>query len=127
MGTYERIKDLCKSKGIAITVLEQKLGFGRGTIGKWKKDNNPSASKLRAVAEYLDVDEKYLLTGETDESGYYLNPETAALAQQMFEDPQMRSLFHMKRNMSADRFQAHYQILKDMYKLEHPEDDDIGC
>ena len=36
MATYEIIKDLCDRKGIAVTVLEKELGFGRGSIGKLK-------------------------------------------------------------------------------------------
>lgn len=60
---------------------------------------------------------------------YYTNPETARIAQEMFDDPEMRSLFHMKRNMDPKKFQAHYDMMKQLYALEHPEDaDDFeGC
>ena len=36
MSTYEKVAKLCKDNRIAITALEKELGFGRGTIGKWK-------------------------------------------------------------------------------------------
>ena len=60
---------------------------------------------------------------------YYTNPETAKIAQEMFDDPQMRSLFHMKRTMEPEKFQAHYDMMKKLYEMEHPEDSDdfSGC
>ena len=54
----------------------------------------------------------------------YLN-EDAKMAQEMFEDPDMRSLFHMKKNMDKEKFQAHMRMMKDLYRLEHPEEEDF--
>ena len=51
-------------------------------------------------------------------SGYYLNDETAKLAQEMFEDEDMRSLFDMKRNMPPERFKAHLDFMKNLYDQE---------
>lgn len=57
MTTYEKIKALCKSKGIAITAMEKELGFGRGSIGKMKngKQGSTSADRLQKIANYLNV------------------------------------------------------------------------
>ena len=54
------------------------------------------------------------VTGE-EKNGYYLNEETAKLAQEMFEDEDMRSLFDMKRNMPPERFKAHIEFMKNIY------------
>lgn len=52
------IKDIirikCKSQGISLPKLEEKLGFGAGTISKWDK-SAPSIDKLTKVAEYFNV------------------------------------------------------------------------
>ena len=53
---------------------------------------------------------------------YYRDEETARLAQEMFEDKDMRALFHMKRGMSKEKFAAHMNMMKELYRLEHPED-----
>ena len=60
---------------------------------------------------------------------YYTNPETAKLAQEMFDDPELRSLFHMKRNTDPERFKAYMDMIRKLYKMEHPEDSDDfnGC
>ena len=57
-------------------------------------------------------------------TGYYTDPETARLAQKMFEDPEMRALYHMKQNMAPEKFKAHYDMMKKLYDMEHPEDAD---
>ncbi len=43
----------------------------------------------------------------------------------MYQDPDMRSLFDMKRKMPADRFAAHIKFMKELYEKENP--DEGGC
>ena len=61
----DRIKMLCRSKNTSVTKLEAALGFGNGTVGKWKTaKSDPPIDKLQKIADYLDVSVSYLLTGE---------------------------------------------------------------
>lgn len=55
-----KIKELCLQKKITITELERVLGFGRGTITKWR-ESSPSVSKLKTVADYFGVSIEYFL------------------------------------------------------------------
>lgn len=122
MTLYERIETLRKSKSISQGKLEKELGFSNGSISKWK-NSTPTPERLQKLADYFRVTVEYLLTGEEKVSdGYYLNDETANMAQEMYEDPDMRSLFDMKRNMDPDRFKAHVNFMKELYKKEHPDD-----
>lgn len=57
------IRALAKQKGLSLTKLEEILGFGNGTIGKWAKQS-PSCDKLSAVADYLSVSIDYLYYGK---------------------------------------------------------------
>ena len=59
---FERILELCNQQCITVTVLENKLGFGRCTIKKWKKSET-SALKLKKVADYFGVTVDFLLDG----------------------------------------------------------------
>ena len=72
---------------------------------------------MKKLADYFGVSVEYLMTGE-ETNGYYLNEETAKMAQEMFEDPDMRSLFDMKRNMPPERFKAHMEFMKNLYEQE---------
>lgn len=68
----ERIKVLCKERGITVRELEKSLGFGNGTIGHWKK-SKPKYDKILLVANYFGVSVKELLgekeTPATDGDG----------------------------------------------------------
>lgn len=60
MDLYERIKELSTGQKISIRQLEEKLNYGNGTIGRWKK-SNPSIDKVQKVADYFHVSVDYLL------------------------------------------------------------------
>lgn len=117
----ERIKDLCRKHGISMNKLEDVLGFGKGYISKLGT-TTPNTAKIKLIADYFGVSVDYLMTGEESQTGYYLNEDTAKLAQEMYEDPDMRSLFDMKRKMPADRFSAHVKFMKELYEKENPSD-----
>lgn len=120
MTLFERIEELRNSRGISQGKLEKELGFSNGSISKWK-NSTPNPDRLKKLADYFGVSVEYLMTGE-EPKGYYLNEETAKLAQEMFEDSDMRSLFDMKRNMPPERFKAHMEFMKNLYKQETGED-----
>lgn len=123
MDFYERLNSLIKSKGLSQHKLEIELGFSNGAISKWKK-YQPQPDRLQKLAEYFGVTMEYLLTGKEKEDSpiYYTNEETAKLAQEMFEDEDMRSLFHMKRTMPPEIFKAHMEFMKNLYNQEKGED-----
>ncbi len=60
---YERIKQCANERKISITNLEKALGFGNGTIGKWKT-YMPSTTKIQKVADYFGKPIEYFLQGE---------------------------------------------------------------
>ncbi|MBC1433775.1 helix-turn-helix transcriptional regulator [Listeria rocourtiae] len=66
MITFERIKKLCKARGISLQDLARSVNIGENSIYAWKT-NAPTSDKLRAVADYLDVSVDYLL-GRSDNS-----------------------------------------------------------
>ena len=63
----ERIKSLCKTKGISMNKLEETLGFGKGYISKLGS-STPNTVKIKQIADYFNVSVDYLMTG-TDENG----------------------------------------------------------
>lgn len=63
MTPVDRIKTICKDRKIAISRLEQSLGFSNGYIRNLKNGMLP-ADKLRSVADFLDVSFDFLMTGE---------------------------------------------------------------
>lgn len=119
MDSVELVKKICKERKIPISRLEKDCGFSNGYIRKLQEGKFPS-DRLLIIADYLNLPASYLMTGEEKEESqiYYTNEETAKLAQEMFEDEDMRSLFDMKRNMPPERFKAHMDFMKNLYKQE---------
>lgn len=62
---YERIRQLCESKGITIARLENDCGFANSTVKKWKYTKHPGVDKIKVVAHYFGVTVDYIL-GLTD-------------------------------------------------------------
>ena len=62
--SLDRIKALCKERGVTVSQMARDLGFGEGAIYKWPK-NQPSGERVARVAKYLNVSTDYLY-GRTD-------------------------------------------------------------
>lgn len=99
MDSVELVKQICKERGIPISKLERECGFSNGYIRKLREGKFPS-NRLAVIANYLNVTVKYLMTGddEQEEAGYYYNEETAKVAQEIFENRDMRILFDAARD-----------------------------
>lgn len=111
--------------------LARHMHVSTATTAKWCTGQTmPRIDKIQSICNWLGIEKADLLESQADQprdtrkAVYYTDPETARLAQEMFEDHEMRALFHMKRNMKPEQFKAHYDMMKSLYKLEHPEDDD---
>ena len=125
---YENIRRRRIELELTQDQLAERLGYsGKSMIAKIEAGKvDLSQSKIVAFAEALQTTPARLM-GWDDNSVYYGDPETAKKAQEMFEDPDMRSLFDMKKNMDPGKFQLQMDYLRGLYKLEHPEDSDEGC
>ena len=51
---YDKVKSICKEKGISISQLEISAGLTNGTISKWN-ESSPTIHNLKAVADVLKV------------------------------------------------------------------------
>jgi transcriptional regulator with XRE-family HTH domain len=54
MLIYDKIKEICKEKGVSVASVEKKAGLSNGAISKWN-NASPTVDKLNAVAKILKV------------------------------------------------------------------------
>lgn len=122
---YEIFSKLLEERNLRAADVCKGTGLPSSLFSEWKRGkSNPKADKLQKIADFFGVSIEYLMTGEKKEESpmYYTNEETAKLAQEMFEDEDMRSLFDMKRNMPPERFKVHMEFMKNLYNQEKGED-----
>ena len=63
---YDSVKKTCKEKGISVMSLENALNFPRSSICKWN-DNEPGVTKVKKVADFLEVSIDKLLEQEVND------------------------------------------------------------
>lgn len=124
MNSVELIKMICKERKIPISKLEKECGFSNGYFGSLKKGVLPS-DRLKKVADYLHLDVEYLSTGvhATLQPSYYFDDDTAKLAQELFENQELRALFDVQRGMSVDDLRALYAMALALKRKERGTDD----
>ena len=123
---YEIFEMLCQQKGVTVAEVSRNTGISQSTLSNWKRRrNNISAENAKKLADYFGVTVGFLMGVQEDVQGqeYYQDVKSALLAQQMFDDPQLHALFHVKKNIDPKRFQAFYDMVIALYKSEHPDDD----
>ena len=114
---YEKIKELCRQNSISVNKLEQELGFAKGSLCRIDV-NKPSVDKLQKLTDYFGVSVEYLIYGEEKEEKYYINDETAKLAQQLFENKDLRVLFDAAKDATPEDLQTTYNMLMALKKKE---------
>lgn len=123
---YEIFEMLCQQNGVTVAEVSRNTGISQSTLSNWKRRrNNISAENAKKLADYFGVTVGFLMGVQEDVQGqeYYQDVKSALLAQQMFDDPQLHALFHVKKNIDPKRFQAFYDMVIALYKSEHPDDD----
>lgn len=112
MNSVEIVKKLCQERGISIARLERECNFSNGYINKLK-NGVFKTDKLQTIADYFEVPVDYFL--EVPNSGhhveYYIDEQTAQLAQQYFDDPMTRALFDARQGASPEDVQMAIDLL----------------
>ena len=98
---YERYARLRDEKGLTDAKVSKLTGISKATLSQWKSGLYvPKRDKIKKIADLLDVSVSYLVGEESD--GYYINEETAKIAQEIFENPELRVLFSASRDASPE-------------------------
>ena len=125
MGNFQNVfKRLRLSRGLTQQEISEILGISSSTIGLYETGaREPDYDTLELIADFFNVDMDYLL-GRTDkttmipESFYYFNDETREIAQEIYENPNLRSLFDVAKDIPADRLKAHIEFMKNLKDSE---------
>lgn len=118
---YEIYCKLRDKKGVKDADVAKATGITKSTFSDWKNGRSkPKDEKLLKIAEYFEVTLDYLRTGEEplQPDGYYLNDETAEMAQRLFENKDLRVLFNAAKDASPEDLKTTYDMLMALKKKE---------
>ena len=101
-------------------VNDLKLPFS--TVSNWVNGTKmPRMGNVELLAKYFGIEKSDLLEEKTkDGQGYYINPETAEIAQQVFQDPDLRLLFEAARDVKPENIRLAAEMLR-RFKQSNPD------
>lgn len=112
---YEKYCYLRDTKGVRDAQVAKATGITRSTFTDWKNGRSePKKEKLQRIADYFGVSVDFFLgVGiSQQDSGYYINNETAKMAQEIFEDSDLRTLFDAARDCKPEDLKMAADLLK---------------
>ena len=123
----ERIKTLAQrlAEGLEIRNMKQielseKTGISRGAIssyltGRWE----PKQNNIYLIAKALNVNEAWLMgydvpyqKSTSSQEGYYTDPETAAYAEELRTNPNLRIMFSAAKDITKEQMQKTVEYIE---------------
>ena len=122
---YEIFSKLLQIHGVTAYKVSKETGVSQSSLSDWKLGKiTPKTDTLKKIADYFGVSVDYLMTGEEKEGGekYYLNDETADIAQKIFENKELKVLFDAAQDAQPEDLGTVYQMLLALKRKERGED-----
>lgn len=123
---YEIYCELRDARGMKDADVARETGITKSTFSDWKNGrSNPKDAKLQKIADLFGVSVEYIRTGKEKEGGekYYLNEDTAEIAQAVFENKDLRVLFDAAKDASPEDLKTTYDMLISLKKKERGENE----
>lgn len=122
---YDKFEKLLKEKNVTPYRVHKETGISTATLSDWKNGKSqPKKDKIEKICEYFGVPVSYFYEDSTSSDGYYLNGETAEMAQRLFENKDLRVLFDAAKDASPEDLKTTYDMLMALKKKERGMDAD---
>ena len=116
---YEKFEQLLKKYGVTPYRVHKETGISTATLSDWKNGKSqPKKDKIEKICDYFNVPISYFYGDESEEPGYYLNPETAEIAQDIFENKELRLLFDAARDATPEDLETVHSMLLALKRKE---------
>lgn len=119
--TISDIKEIIKNRrielGLTLKEVATAVGVSEGTVSRWESGNitNMKRNKIAVLAKTLQIPPTTIMGWEDDtqkQQEYYLNPETAKLAQEIHDDPELRILMDASRDLEPEDIKFVVNLVK---------------
>lgn len=112
--------------------MSRELGINKATISSWMNGTRiPRMEKIDLLCRYFNVSRADILEPNNSSvrtdgqpNSYYMNQETAEIAQKIFENKELRVLFDAARDARPDDLKTAYDVLLALKRKEGYSGDD---
>lgn len=133
MGQFQNIlKSLRLANNLTQDELAKRLKISRSAVGMYESGSRePDFDTLELIADFFNVDVDYLMgrtpkttyiPHNTQEPSYYTNPETAKIAQEIYENKDLSLLFDAAKDAAPEDLQTVHTMLMALKKKERGKD-----
>lgn len=111
------IRDVIRNRrielGLTMKEVADMVGVSEATISRWESGDiaNMRRNKISALANALQMPPAVIM-GWEEPPTYYVNPDTAKMAQELFEDSDMRVLFDAAKDSRPEDLKMAADLLK---------------
>lgn len=111
---YGKFEKLCENKGVKPSTVSRATGVSTATLSSWKGGKYiPKADKIQLIANYFGVNLDYFSDDQTNSGGgYYTDADTAKIAQEIFENKDLRILFDAAADARPQDLQMAAEMLR---------------
>lgn len=104
MKTFgERLKELRIANGFGQKEVAAWIGVSDSSVRKYESgERTPDPNAIKTLARQFNVSTDYLLGNDAPHQEYYHDPEVAAIAQEMHDNPEIKVLFHATKGMKKE-------------------------
>ena len=127
-----RLEKALAESGLKPIELAERTGISQSTISQYRSGySKPKDKRLVKIAEVLNVDPAWLMgldvpmikQDDVKKSrqldGYYINDETAQIAQEIFENEEIRALLDLARKSAPEDIKTAYNVLAALKQKEN--------
>lgn len=119
----KKLKELREQKDMSQAELASILDVAQQTVASWEKEkSSPNYDLLQKIADYFHVTTDELLGRDAPKNGYYVNGETAEIANALKEgDGMLRVMFDTVRNLPPEKMREAANYIEYLKAKQHPE------
>lgn len=114
------LKELMENSSSTQEDIAKICGVSQQTVSDWLTGKKyPRMDKVQAILDHYDIPMIALVNdGKETNNQYYLNPETARLAQEVYDNPDLRILFDASRHLTPEDIKFVVEMVKKMKGLK---------
>ena len=118
------VKDIIRNRrlelGMTLKQVADAVGVSEGTVSRWESGDigNMRRDRIAALSKVLRIDPLIIMGMEGVEKSqqheYYIKPETALIAQEIFDDPYLHALFKAARGSKPKSLELAADMLSEL-------------